>query len=103
MTSLTRRHVLAGAAATVAAAALPAVAVASAVMSGYPHYRMTYTRWDGLWPDEVHPGQVIDGDVFVDHFFNAILRYETDWCPGWVFERPIDYRKRIQMREASGS
>jgi hypothetical protein len=36
MTALTRRHVLAGAAATVAAAALPAVAVAEAMVAPRP-------------------------------------------------------------------
>jgi hypothetical protein len=90
-----------GAGATLAAAALPAVAVAEVVMSGYPHYRQTFTRWDGLWPDDVFPGQVIDGDIFIDHFFNAIWRYERWDLPGWVYTRRIDYRKPERMRENS--
>jgi hypothetical protein len=54
-----------------------------------------------LWPDDVFPGQVIDGDIFIDHFFNAIWRYERWDLPGWVYTRRIDYRKPERMRENS--
>ena len=48
MTALSRRHVLAGAAATVAAAALPAVAGAEAATA--KDWAWTGTTWEGRHP-----------------------------------------------------
>jgi hypothetical protein len=28
-----------------------------------------------MWPDDLHPDEVLDSDMFVDHRFNAVWRY----------------------------
>jgi hypothetical protein len=88
MTALTRRQTLIGAAATVVTAALPAVAIANVVPSAYPHYRNTYVRHDGQWPDGA-----IDGDLFEDVLHNVRWQYCTGGYPGWFFVDKIDWSK----------
>jgi hypothetical protein len=91
MTALTRRHVIVGAGATMAVAALPAAAPAPR--------RAMYIRWDGLWPTDVHPNKVGDGDLFTDHRSNAVWRHETDSISGWVYLRKIHRNRPSRMRE----
>jgi hypothetical protein len=114
--TLTRRQTIIGAAATVAAAALPVVAVAvaevvhafdefgnqvaggrdlmaaaglpSVTTSAYPHYRKTFTRYDGRWPETA-----IDGDLFEDVLHNVRWQYCTGGYPGWFFVDKIDWSK----------
>lgn len=100
MTALTRRHVLAGAAATVVAAAELTSFVNPTASPRHVKHAM-YIRWDGLWPDEVHPNKVRDGDFYTDHWSNAVWRYETDWIPGWVYLRKIDRSRPHRFRELS--
>jgi hypothetical protein len=89
MTTLTRRQTLVGAAATVAAAALPAVK-ADVVMSGYPRSWKTFIRYDDQWPEGP-----IDNDLFVDRLHNLRWWYDTE-C--WVLIDVHDRSKPWEMR-----
>jgi hypothetical protein len=58
-----------------------------------------YIRWDDRWPTDFHPNKVCHGDLFMDHWGNAVWRHETDWISGWVYLRKIHRNRPSRTRE----
>jgi hypothetical protein len=100
--TLTRRQTLIGAAATVAAAALPAVAMAEkapdlwhgvkVIKRVVPKTHRSWTRWDGVRPDRLYSNEVFHDDLFDDVLRNVRWRY-SEYADGWFFVDKLDWSK----------
>src|SRR5260370_28412128 len=90
---LPRRQMRAGAASAAAVASMPAAAIAAVDTA-----TAVFVGGMEFWPDDIHPNTVRDGDFYIDHWSNAVWRYETDWHPGWVYLRKIRFPKTASRK-----